>query len=1111
MNHDSAESIADTARTLKDDGARRAYLDRACSGSEHLRTSVENILKACDRQAETFFCDDGDDLPTERAGETIGRYKLLEEIGHGGFGTVWIADQQEPVKRRVALKIIKLGMDTRQVVARFEQERQALALMDHPNVARVLDAGSTATGRPYFVMDLVHGEPIDRYSDAEKLTIEARLHLFGQVCNAVEHAHSKGIIHRDLKPSNVLVSTVDGKPHATVIDFGIAKATSTKLTDRTLVTEAEQVIGTIQYMSPEQAEGSLDIDTRTDVYSLGVLLYELLTGSTPFDQGSVGRALFGELRRLIREVEPPTPSARITESRDTLPAIAELRRVEPGKLKAQVRGEIDWIVMKALEKDRARRYATVHGLATEIRRYLAGETVLAAPPSATYRLSKFVRRNKRTVAAAGAVGLALMVGLVGFAWQANVAATERDAARLAQAGEEKARLHAEANERLARQAQTAEAKERVRAEANERKAAAINQFLLDMLGSANIRKIGRDAKVSQALDNAAAAVGRSFADRPDVEASLQAILGETYTSLGMLDQAEPHMARALELALSQFGADSEQYARRLRDRGHIEQGRGKPEAALATYAEALRIVKRAFGAKNPLAVLLECERANVLVKLKEYEEAEDILRDAIETYEEITEEDDRNTHLLVNSLAVMLHDQNRLDDAEPLYRRALAIGERVLGDEDPDTLTSRMNLGSMLRSRGKLVEAEKLLAASYAGIAKVFGENHPKTAAAASVLGGLYYNVGRIKDALPLYERSLAIRRVAEGERTAAVAEIKGLLGLALQRLGERERSVTLEREALDTWVELEGADGKRALSACLDLANTLVATGRGREAEPLFKDLLERCPRVLGEDSEANVIANNSFAVLLLGELRYAEAEPFIRKALLIGRRVQGPEHRNTLITQCNLCTALRELGRLDEASSLGQETLEAFDRVFGPKHINTATARTALGETLAKLGKNDEAEAEYVRAIAIAKEAMGEKNAAFTGAAMLLGKLMIDSGRAAEAEPILREVVEVRTQARGAADARTAVAKARLGSCLTALRRYSDAESLLVESHAALVAVHPVGHPDIRQAARGLADLYIAWNAAEADPGRAERAVLWKGKAAESTPPTSQPIKGP
>ncbi|HEX5054000.1 MAG TPA: serine/threonine-protein kinase, partial [Planctomycetota bacterium] len=505
--HDKLRRLFEAAIELPA-AARTTFLDKKCNTDLGLKHRLQAMLALADEATFVLPAGAGQAAtpapapaaPQEGPGTRIGPYKLLQQIGEGGFGAVFLAEQEQPVQRRVALKIIKLGMDTRQVVARFEQERQALAMMDHANIARVLDAGATDSGRPYFVMELCKGDPIVAFCDKHHLTIAERLELMVQVCNAVQHAHGKGVIHRDLKPSNILVGTQDGRPQAKVIDFGIAKATSQKLTDKTLFTEHQQVIGTLQYMSPEQAEGSLDIDTRTDVYSLGVLLYELLTGSTPFDKRVLQNSMYSEIQRMIREVEPHKPSTRISDSRAQLVSLAAHRRVEPKRLGTLVRGELDWIVMKALEKDRTRRYETANGLALDLRRFLAGEAVLAAPPSAAYRLRKLLRRNKGAVAAAAAVATALLAGVVGFAWQAQLAQHERDQAVVAR--------QAEAQERgKADQLAAAESRQRLLAESNERKADAINQFLVTMLGSANIRELGREAKVSQALDQAAASVG----------------------------------------------------------------------------------------------------------------------------------------------------------------------------------------------------------------------------------------------------------------------------------------------------------------------------------------------------------------------------------------------------------------------------------------------------------------------------------------------------------------------------------------------------------------------------------------------------------------------------
>jgi eukaryotic-like serine/threonine-protein kinase len=413
------EEIFHEALTRSRPDEQAAYLERACAGDPALRASVEALLRA--NVGATGFMERRPpkvaatvDVPVgESPGTVMGPYKLLQEIGEGGMGTVYLAEQSHPVQRKVALKVIRPGMDSRQVIARFEAERQALALMDHPNIARVLDARATPEGRPYFVMELVKGVPITRYCDEHRLTPRQRLELFIPVCQAVQHAHQKGIIHRDLKPSNILIAPYDGVPVPKVIDFGVAKATGPKLTERTLFTEIGSVVGTLEYMSPEQAElNNLDIDTRSDIYALGVLLYELLTGSTPLEKKRLGEAALLEVLRRIREEEPPRPSTRLSTTEE-LPSIAASRGLEPKQLSGLLRRELDWVVMKALEKDRNRRYESAGAFAADVRRYLRDEPVHACPPSATYRLRKFVRRNKRGVLTASVVAAAVAALVAG--------------------------------------------------------------------------------------------------------------------------------------------------------------------------------------------------------------------------------------------------------------------------------------------------------------------------------------------------------------------------------------------------------------------------------------------------------------------------------------------------------------------------------------------------------------------------------------------------------------------------------------------------------------------------------------------------------------------------
>jgi serine/threonine protein kinase len=541
----------------KDDPAERAaFLDRACAGDAELRGRIERLLER-HGQGGSFLEPPAphlvvtvDEPMRERPGTVIGPYKLMEQVGEGGMGLVFVAEQQHPVRRKVALKVLKPGMDTRQVVARFEAERQALALMDHPHIARVFDGGTTPAGRPYFVMELVKGLPITDYCDRNGLPVRERLRLFADVCQAVQHAHQKGVIHRDLKPSNVLVVSHDGTPVAKVIDFGIAKAVGQRLTEKTAYTQLAQLIGTPLYMSPEQAgQSGLDVDTRSDIYSLGVLLYELLTGTTPFDPERLRTAGYDEMRRIIREEEPPKPSTRISTLGQAATTVSTSRKSDPKQLSRLIRGELDWVVMKALEKDRNRRYESASAFAADVQRYLNDEPVLACPPSAWYRLRKFARRNKGRLAfAAGACLLAAAV-LGSAAWAVRDRAMRE---------EEKQR------EQAARQARAA------------------SDLELSLQRAELLQGQGKRAEALAALERAELLAGQAHAD-PDREGRLAAV--RERLAAGGRDQE--FLARFEDIRLL---AESQV---------NVAQSRFTREAAYPEIREALRRYGLAIGGMPP--------------------------------------------------------------------------------------------------------------------------------------------------------------------------------------------------------------------------------------------------------------------------------------------------------------------------------------------------------------------------------------------------------------------------------------------------------------------------------------------------------------------------------
>jgi non-specific serine/threonine protein kinase/serine/threonine-protein kinase len=658
-------------------------------------------------------------------GELIdGKYRLLEELGSGGMGVVYLAEQEEPVRRPVALKVIKLGMDTRQVVARFETERQALAVMDHPNIARVFDAGATETGRPYFVMELARGVPITEYCDRHKLPTQERLRLFIAVCQAVQHAHQKGVIHRDLKPSNILVVIQDDRPVPKIIDFGIAKATGHRLAERTLFTERGQLIGTPEYMSPEQAEMSgLDVDTRTDIYSLGVVLYELLAGALPFDARKLRSAAFGEIQRIIRETEPPKASTRLSTLKETQTEIAEKRGTDVGSLVKQLRGDLDWITMKAMAKDRTHRYSSASELAAEIERYLKQEPVSAGPPSAVYRIRKYMRRHKLGVAAAGVVVLALLIGIggmtVGF-------------------------LRAVRAEKKA-VAEAATAKR-------------VSDFLVELFTVSDPSEArGNTITAREILDKGAMQIDQGLADQPPVRARLTETIGTVYRSLGLYEQAEKMLGKALEIMRGLYGEDSLSVADALHNLGIVYDTQGKYKEAGDAFRQALDIRSRHLDAEDPeVGRSLNSLGINYWNQGK-YDEAGPLLEKSLAIKEKALGPDNPGLASTLINLGVLKHSQRKFEEAEPFFKRALAISEKSLGPDHPDVGTILNDLGSLYEDQGRREEAGQVYRRSLTIWEKALGPEHPDVAIVLHNLANLYRNTGRFAEAEPLYLRSLAV------------------------------------------------------------------------------------------------------------------------------------------------------------------------------------------------------------------------------------------------------------------------------------------------------------------------------------------------------------------
>lgn len=925
----------------------------------------------------------------ERPGMTVGRYKLLQEIGEGGFGVVFMAEQVEPVSRRVAVKILKAGMDTRQVLGRFEAERQALAMMDHPNIARVLDAGTTETGRPFFVMELVRGVSITRYCDDLKRTLAERLQLFCQVCAAVQHAHQKGIIHRDLKPSNVLVTRQDDAPMVKVIDFGIAKATGPRLTERTLFTRYGQFMGTPQYMSPEQADlTGLDVDTRSDVYSLGVILYELLTGVTPLDPQALRGKDQAAVQRLIRDGVSQRPSTRIATI-ETSATVAASRGLDPRSLGLLLRGDLDWILLKALEKERTRRYGSASDLAADIGRYLRSEPVEASPPGTVYRCRKFIRRHRTAAVSAALVAMMLVAGIIGTAsgmvWalrERDVAAqraTERDSV-VRFLGEDLWGMDAEhfgAALRTGVLGHTRAALERASMES-----AAVDRAMLDLesrLAEVNFTDVGLDALHLSLIGPSIEAIERDFAAQPLLQAQLLQSIVPTIVAVG-----GPGMARA-------------------------------------PLQQALDIRTRLLGDEHAETLDTMSHMASLLTVLGQLDEAEELSRSTLEGRRRTLGPNDPATLKSISDLGNLLRIAKKFDAAKPYLVQALERRRQVLGPDDPDTIVSIASLGDLYRDQGKLPDAEKYLRDALERRRRVLGDEDRDTLDSLNGLGALYLHQDRVSEANALFVEAVGIARRTLGSSHARTLGLINNLATVLARQGRPQEAVPYLREALASCREELGVDHRSTLSVMSNLGVTLHDSGQLDEAASVLAEAVSLRRRVLGELDPDTLTTIGRLGAVRADQGRLEEAEVLCTEAVVGLGRMSSPQMTGPrAAARATLGAVLMARGQVAEAEQSLREALVGFSAY--PTHPRALQATITLSKLLNDTGRDAEALTLLRTIEAPAHNLWSGTNPAWLGAWLCeYGEALRSAGDRAAAETALREAYPLLVEAWGGHDQRT------------------------------------------------------------------------------------------
>lgn len=1130
---------------------RGAFLSAQCRDPE-LRQEVERLLATRARLPagfmETPAATLAADLGDVHAGAVIDeRFELQRQLGEGGVGVVWLAHQIYPIQRDVALKLVKIGLETREVIGRFEAERNALSLMDDPRIAHVYDAGVTERGRPYFVMEYVQGAKITDFCDQRRLSVAQRLALFVEVCQAVQHAHQKGVIHRDLKPSNILVTLLDGKPLPKVIDFGIAKAAGPGLTEYTLATAQGQLIGTPEYMSPEQADLSgLNVDTRADIYSLGALLYELLTGAPPFDPQRLRTARLDEMLRTIRQAEPLRPSARLNQGAAKngqeeapaldLAAIAVQRRLTPAGLVRAVQGDLDWIVLKCLEKDRARRYETANGLAADIRRHLAHEPVIARRHTGWYVLSRHVRRYRLAVG----MTLAFVALLASFSvallfmymQQTELRGAAEDAGERARQNTALA-MQREAQTRRALEFQSAllgnldpqqmghdimqalreqvqhrltetwvEDEDGEMRRRSEAEVAALLTSFDEVALPANPTELARRMLTSGLLEPAEAAIDVEFADEPLSQARLLSTLGAAYGTLGHFEAAERHLRHALALQRQALGADHVDTTRTIDQLATILLERGEYTEAESLMRLSLDIRRRALPAGHPdIAGAME-DLGHLFLNKGELAEALAVVGPALEMQRAALGHEHPGVADVLATLALIAKASSDYPAAEAYYREALAILEDNLPAHHQRWQQVKSNYAVLLQAAGDYSRAEQAYTEVLQDARQRLGEEHPVVAARLSNLAALKYETGDYAEAEQRYRQAIELLRRLLGPRHPDLAVAINNLAVTLWAQGQHESAEALYREALAIQRATLGDEHPHVATAMNNLGQVLLEQRKFAAAEEMHRRTLALRRRLLGEGHLDVAQSLHNLGLVMSRRGDYAAAVDFHRQALeAFGARL-APHHPHVALAQLALGAALKETGDLAGAEEALRASLGKLRTSLGEAHPHIAANLQLLGGVLLAREDYEAAEPVYAGALEMNRRLFGPDHVGTILSASAYASVLTQLGCFEEAARFGEEAV---ARARAALAGQWQVGQVLL-ACAEAhwhLGRFPEAEAAALEAHAILKGALGDRHKHTIAAHERIAALYAAWHAAEPDAGHEAQAAVWQREETAAPPP--------